>query len=178
MCSLVDLGALYGQQGFRAPSVVCPMVSEYQPLRSLSLSKRNFSFFLILFLWLHCAFVATGRLSPTEESGGYSLLSTGLLLWCTGLAALRHVGSSWTRVQTCVPCIGRQILNHWSTWEVLERILLSLLLPASLCLSLSLPLSLSASLFCVPDPLSQGPCASLSSSLYITQTPVHHKIGK
>ena len=106
-------------QGSRAPSVVCPIVSEYQPLRNLSLSKRNFSFFLILFLWQHCAFVAAGRLSPAEESGGYSLLSTGLLLWCTGLAAPRHVGSSWTRVQTCVPCIGRQILNHWTTREVL-----------------------------------------------------------
>ena len=30
-----------------------------------------------------------------------------------------HVGSSWTRVQTHVPFIGRQILNHWTTWEVL-----------------------------------------------------------
>ena len=31
-------------------------------------------------------------------------------LWCTGLAAPRHVGSSRTRAQTCVPCIGRRIL--------------------------------------------------------------------
>ena len=154
-------------QGSRAPSVVCPIVSEYQPLRNLSLSKRNFSFFLILFLWQHCAFVAAGRLSPAEESGGYSLLSTGLLLWCTGLAAPRHVGSSWTRVQTCVPCIGRQILNHWTTREVLERILLSLLLPASLslslCLSLSLPppsVSLTPSLR-VPVPLSLALCILL-----------------
>ena len=26
--------------------------------------------------------------------------------------------SSQTRVQTCVPCLGRQILNHWTTREV------------------------------------------------------------
>ena len=29
----------------------------------------------------------------------------------TDLVAPRHVGSSWTRARTCVPCLGRQILN-------------------------------------------------------------------
>ena len=33
------------------------------------------------------------------------------------LVALRHVGSSQTRNQVCVPCIKRQILNHWITRE-------------------------------------------------------------
>ena len=36
-------------------------------------------------------------------------------LWLMGLVALRHVGSSQTRAQTRVPCIGRQILNHCAT---------------------------------------------------------------
>ena len=40
-------------------------------------------------------------------------------LWLTGLVALRHVGSSQTRTWTCVPCIGRQILNHCATREAL-----------------------------------------------------------
>ena len=31
-----------------------------------------------------------------------------------GLVALWHVGSSQSRVQTCVPCIGRWILHHWT----------------------------------------------------------------
>ena len=35
-----------------------------------------------------------------------------------GLIAARHVGSSWTRDQTRVLCIGRQILNYWTTREV------------------------------------------------------------
>ena len=35
-------------------------------------------------------------------------------LWCTGLVASRHVGSSRTRARTRVPCIGRQILNQGS----------------------------------------------------------------
>ena len=38
-------------------------------------------------------------------------------LWLTGLVALRHVGSSQTRVRTHVHCIGRQILNHRATRE-------------------------------------------------------------
>ena len=32
-----------------------------------------------------------------------------------GLVALQHVGSSRSRDQTCFPCTGRWILNHWTT---------------------------------------------------------------
>ena len=39
-------------------------------------------------------------------------------LWRTDLVALWHVGSSWTRALTCVPCIRRWILNHCATREV------------------------------------------------------------
>ena len=39
-------------------------------------------------------------------------------LWHTGLVAPQHVGSSRTRAQTRVPCIGRQILSHCTTREV------------------------------------------------------------
>ena len=35
-----------------------------------------------------------------------------------GLVALRRVGSSQIRDRTLVPCIGRWILNHWTTGEV------------------------------------------------------------
>ena len=44
-------------------------------------------------------------------------------LWRTGLVDPQHVGSSWTRARTRVPCIGRQILNHYATREVLELFL-------------------------------------------------------
>ena len=40
-------------------------------------------------------------------------------MWRTGLVAPWHVGSSWTRARTRVLCIGRRILNHCATWEVL-----------------------------------------------------------
>ena len=39
-------------------------------------------------------------------------------LWHTGLIAPWHMESSQTRNQICVPCIGRQILNHWTTRDV------------------------------------------------------------
>ena len=40
-------------------------------------------------------------------------------LWLTDLVAPWHVGSSQTRARTCVPSIGRQILNHCATREAL-----------------------------------------------------------
>ena len=40
-------------------------------------------------------------------------------LWHTGLVTPRHVGSSQTTGRTPIPCIGRQILNHCTTREVL-----------------------------------------------------------
>ena len=49
------------------------------------------------------------------------------------LVAPGHVGSSETRDKTCVPYIGRQILNSWTTREVQSSLLLLLLL---LCLTL------------------------------------------
>ena len=39
--------------------------------------------------------------------------------WRTDLVALQHVGSSQTRDRTRVPCTGRQVLNHWTSREVL-----------------------------------------------------------
>ena len=48
------------------------------------------------------------------------------MLWRTGLVALRHVGSSRTRARTRVPCVGRQILNHCTTREVQNAVLLTL----------------------------------------------------
>ena len=36
-------------------------------------------------------------------------------LCCTDFVVVRHAGSSWTGDETCVPCIGRRIPNHWTT---------------------------------------------------------------
>ena len=83
-------------------------------------------------------FGAEHGLSLDAAGGGYSLAAMGRILivraspvaehrledtraqqvWHLGLVVLWHVESSWTRVRTCVSCIGRRILNHWSTREV------------------------------------------------------------
>ena len=44
----------------------------------------------------------------------HRLTSCGAWLSCSP----QHRGSSQIRDQTCVPCIGRQILNHWTTRKV------------------------------------------------------------
>ena len=41
-----------------------------------------------------------------------------------GMWAQLHVGSSWTRDQTCVLCIGRHIFNYWTTREFPDFILI------------------------------------------------------
>ena len=95
-----------------------------------------FVFYLFLtLLTLHCS---TQAFSTCGEQGGllstcsaqpshcdgFSCCAAQALghrlqqLWHTGLVAPQHVGSSQTRDQTCVPCTGRQILNHWTTREV------------------------------------------------------------
>ena len=38
--------------------------------------------------------------------------------WLMCLVAVKHVQSSWSKDQTCVPFTGSQILNHWTTKEV------------------------------------------------------------
>ena len=73
-------------------------------------------------------------LSLVAASGGSSLVLVRRLLvavasleWNTGSVAKaggltgsiapQHVGSSWTRDLPRVPCIGKWILNHWTTRE-------------------------------------------------------------
>ena len=54
-------------------------------------------------------------------------------MWLTGLVAPRHVGSSGTRAQTRVSCIGRQILNHCATREARASGFVSSLPPSRGC---------------------------------------------
>ena len=60
-----------------------------------------------------------------EREKGLSLLwplalrSTGSGRADSAAMAPQHVGSSRTRAQTCVPCIGRRTLNHCATREAL-----------------------------------------------------------
>ena len=67
------------------------------------------------------------------------------------MSCLRHVGSSWTRDQTGVCCIGRWILNQWTTREV--------------------PLLTLFIISCPALPLCSPPVATLFSSLYFQISP-------
>ena len=67
------------------------------------------------FLWLQRVIFSLLWL-PWLQSMGSRLWAQWL--WYTGLVAPLHVGSSWIRDWTHVPCIGRQILSHWTTREV------------------------------------------------------------
>ena len=51
-------------------------------------------------------------------------------LWCAALVALLHVGSSCTRDQTSIPCIAKQIFNHWTTGEAHHVYLLKIKQPS------------------------------------------------
>ena len=98
----------------------------------LSILKINFIYFC-----LHFIFIAAGGLFLVAGSWGYSLLRYSgfstwrlLLLWSTGLVVSQHVESSRTRDPNRDPCIGRQILNHWTTqgnlfWNVFNHLNLS-----------------------------------------------------
>ena len=46
------------------------------------------------------------------------VLSSSVVISQMWLLSTRHVGSSWIRDRTCVPCIGRPVCNHWTTREV------------------------------------------------------------
>ena len=105
--------------------------------------------YVFIYLGLHWVFVAARGLSLGAANGaalrcsaqtsqcsgfsccgsraggraGFSSCSTRAReLWCAGLVAPRHVGSSQTKDQACVPCIGRLILNHQTTRESLSLI--------------------------------------------------------
>ena len=77
----------------------------------LAVARRSCS--LVVMWWL----LLLQSMGPRVH--GLSSCSTwAQQMWCTGLVALWRVGSSQTRDQTCVSCIGRRILYHWATKEV------------------------------------------------------------
>ena len=70
-----------------------------------------------------CRAQAPAQASGVVARGLQELRLSGSRTWvqqlrCTGLAALRLAASSWATDGTHVPCIGRWILNPWTTREV------------------------------------------------------------
>ena len=115
------------------------------------LLKKYLLAYLSIHFWLLWVFVAVCGLSLAALSGGYSLVGVhGLIavvsliaepgsrvraqqLWCMGLVALGHVGSSRIRDLTCAPCIGRWILNPWTSRQAPGILTVSLLGGVCVC---------------------------------------------
>ena len=99
-------------------------------------------------------------------------------LWRVGLVALRHVESSQNRDRPHVPCIGRQILNHWTTRDILHHFwILHINNMIQFCFSLSdflnsvlqtlgLSTSLQMAWFCSPLWLSNIPLNMCTTSFF------------
>ena len=84
----------------------------------LSLAAGRRAYPLALVYGFPCSSSAWGTEQALEHMG-FSSCDTWAQLWCMGLAASGHTESSQTKDQTCVLCIGRRILNHWTIKEVL-----------------------------------------------------------
>ena len=103
-----------------------------------SLWWLGFSLLWLLLLWSigsRCTAFSSCKRGPSCCSlwaleCGLSICGTG------GLVTLRHVESSWTRDQICVPCFGRWILVHCTTtrevppWTFLRSFFLMILTAA------------------------------------------------
>ena len=71
------------------------------------------------FLWLQRAgllFIAVHRLLMQRRA--WALGHSGSRVVWHGLGCSEHVRSSRTSDRTCVPCIDRRILTHWTTQDV------------------------------------------------------------
>ena len=94
----------------------------------LHVSSSLFLKHFIYDFWLCFSLVVESRSYSLVEVRGL-LIVVALLLWSIScrcisstvvahlgsVATPQHVESSWTRDRTLVPCIGRQIPNHWAT---------------------------------------------------------------
>ena len=78
-----------------------------------SLQCAGFSLWWLLLLQ-STGFRPVGFSSYSTLAQKLQLVVSECCLSSCGLVALWYVGSSQTRDQTCVPCTGRQTLNHWT----------------------------------------------------------------
>ena len=88
------------------------------PGLSLAAESRGSSLVVVCGLLVEVASLAV---EEGSRHTGFSRSVWAQKLWCTNLVAVRHVGSSQTRDQTCVLCIGRRILYHWAPGKPQRR---------------------------------------------------------
>ena len=114
------------------PALLMPVSDLHCGLRLFFFCNFTYLYLFLAVLSLCCctqAFPSSGKRGLLSSCGGWASHCSGFsccwarprgtraqLLWHMGLVAGWHVESSWTRGRTHVPCIGRRILNHWTTW--------------------------------------------------------------
>ena len=91
----------------------CSDFSFYREKQPQSNAQQN-----LLFVYLFLAFFFFFLAVVDFHCCMWAFSNWTLVIVATGLTAPWHVGSSWTWDPTCVPWIGRWILNHWDTREV------------------------------------------------------------
>ena len=74
--------------------------------------KRLILFYLCMYLFIYFYGTRASHCCGLSRCGAQAPDAQAQRPWLTGPAAPRHVGSSQTGAQTCVPCIGRQTLRH------------------------------------------------------------------
>ena len=93
-------------------------------VRGLSLVVESRAPSLVVVWASHCSGFSCCRAQALGPMGSVITVSNqGLSSYGTGASCpLRYVGSSQTRTQTGVPCIGRQILYHWTIRKGLSQL--------------------------------------------------------
>ena len=81
---------------------------------------RDSDSFKILFIYLFLAILGLCCCADFSLVAAPELQSTGLVVVVHRFSCSWHMGSSQIRDQTCVFCIGRQILYHRATKETFE----------------------------------------------------------
>ena len=97
------------------PAVLCPEVT-WKPLNSLHSCP-----WATLFGPCVCVCVLSWLFATPWTVSGSSVHGIIPLRILESVAVSFSRGSSWARNQirdSCISCIGRQILYHWATWEV------------------------------------------------------------
>ena len=116
------------------PQIKSPHVQQLRSGTAKLISKYKWILFYFIYLFspaqgLHCcdrAFSSCGKWGLLSSFGVHvshgSDFSYGWaqVLGLMSVAARKHVESSWTRNGTHVSYIFRQILNHWTTREILK----------------------------------------------------------
>ena len=107
---------IYSFSNFQIYNTVLLTIVTTLHITSLELIFFFKIFIYLLYFWLHRVLAAASRIFCCSRAS-FSVVVLGLSSCPEACGNL----SSPIRDQTCIPCIGRLILNHWTAMEVPTR---------------------------------------------------------